>query len=116
MTPALDLTQPGDTYRTNAGVDNVLRQTGKTIALYASGHDCTDPYVSPLFGDFPKGFPPTLLQSGTRDFLLSDTVRTHRALLQLGIEAELHVWEAMPHGGFGAVSGTPTPEDLEARA
>jgi len=38
------------------------------------------PYVSPLFGDFTRGWPPTLLTTGTRDLLLSDTVRMHRAL------------------------------------
>ena len=51
----------------------------------------------------------TFLQSGTRDLLLSDTVRLHRALRQAGVEAELHVFEAMPHGGFGG----HTPEDTE---
>jgi monoterpene epsilon-lactone hydrolase len=66
-----------------------------------------------VFGDFIKGFPPTFLQSGTRDLLLSDTVRMHRALLRAGIPAELHVWEAMPHGGFGGIFGNPTPEDDE---
>jgi hypothetical protein len=37
----------------------------------------------------------------------------HRALLHAGITAELHVWEAMPHGGFGGVFGYPTPEDQD---
>ena len=27
-------------------------------------------------------------------------MRIHRKLREAGIEAELHVWEAMPHGGF----------------
>ena len=30
-----------------------------------------------------------------------------------GVEAELHVWEAMPHAGFGG--GTPEDEELEAQ-
>jgi acetyl esterase/lipase len=68
-----------------------------------------DPWLSPLFGDFSKGFPPTILVSGTRDMLLSPTVMMHRALRRAGIEAELHVFEAMPHGGLGGAS----PEDRE---
>jgi acetyl esterase/lipase len=32
----------------------------------------------------------------------------HRALRRAGIEAELHVWEGMPHGGFFGA-----PEDQE---
>ena len=113
LTPATDLTSTSDTLKTNLGIDTVLRPGGNVIPLYAGGHDLTDPYISPLFGDFSNGFPPTFLQSGTRDVLLSDTVRMHRRLLQAGIHAELHVWEAMPHGGFGGIFGNPTPEDEE---
>jgi acetyl esterase/lipase len=113
LTPATDLTGAGDTRNTNAGIDTVLRPVPTMVALYADGHDLTDPYLSPLFGDFAKGFPPTFLQSGTRDLLLSDTVRMHRKLLQAGVTADLHVWEAMPHGGFGGIFGLPTPEDRE---
>ena len=66
-----------------------------------------DPLLSPLFGDL-DGFPPTLLQSGTRDLFLSNTVRMHRRLRQAEVAAELHVFEAMPHGGFFA-----GPEDAD---
>jgi len=112
MTPALDLTLEGDTIRANLGIDKALpRSIDVFVGLYADGHDLMDPYLSPLFGDFTKGFPPTFLQAGTRDLLLSDTVRMHRKLLQSGVHAELHVWEAMPHGGFGGAS----PEDGEIR-
>jgi acetyl esterase/lipase len=115
MTPVTDLTSSGDTRQTNYGVDVVLNwppdEPNPSIEIYAGGHDLKDPYVSPLFGDLTKGFPPTFLQSGTRDVLLSDTVRMHRALLRAGAEAELHVWEAMPHGGFGGAS----PADVEIR-
>jgi acetyl esterase/lipase len=117
LTGSIDLTRSGDTIQAHDGIDNVLRPFGKAGALYADGHDLKDPYLSPLFGDFTKGFPPTLLQSGTRDLLLSDSVRLHRKLLQAGNEAELHVWEAMPHGGFGGgISGESSPEDLEIKA
>jgi len=116
LTPATDLTWSSDTINTNAGIDTVLRPGGNVAKLYAGGHDLTNPYISPIFGDYTKGFPPTFLQSGTRDLLLSDTVRLHRKLLNAGIPAELHVWEAMPHGGFGGIFGNPTPEDAEMSA
>jgi monoterpene epsilon-lactone hydrolase len=32
--------------------------------------DWTNPYVSPVYGDFGKGFPPTLIQGGTREIRL----------------------------------------------
>jgi acetyl esterase/lipase len=50
--------------------------------------------------DLHGGLPPTILTAGTRDFLLSDTVRLHRKLLRAGVRAELHVWEGAPHGVF----------------
>ncbi|HVM63605.1 MAG TPA: alpha/beta hydrolase, partial [Acidimicrobiales bacterium] len=110
FTPELDLTESGDTFDVLHGVDVVLVQRlTDTIALYADGHDLTHPYLSPLFADV-AGFPPTFLQAGTRDLFLSNTVRMHRKLRAAGVDAELHVWEAMPHGGFAGA-----PEDLEVR-
>lgn len=108
-TPEADLTESGDTFETNDTVDVIAQhRLTESIAVYADGHDLRDPYLSPLFGDFTKGFPPTILTTGTRDIFLSNTVLMHRALLRAGVEAELHVWEAMPHGGFFGA-----PEDKE---
>lgn len=109
LSPQVDLTESGDSFETNRLVDLVL--PGSLMScnlLYAAGADLSQPYISPLFGDL-TGFPPTFLQSGTRDLFLSNTVRMHRALRRAGVTAELHVFEAMPHGGFGGA----TPEDLE---
>jgi len=106
LTPELDLTESGDTFQTNLGVDTVLTGSLADLnLLYAGGHDLAHPYLSPLFGDV-AAFPPTFLQAGTRDLFLSNTVRMHRKLRAAGVEAELHVFEAMPHGGFG-----DAPED-----
>jgi acetyl esterase/lipase len=110
MTPELDLTESGDSFATNQIIDVALpRGLPKANALYANGADLAHPYLSPLFGDFSAGFPPCFLQTGTRDLFLSNTVRMHRALLRAKCVAELHVWEAMPHAGFGGA----TPEDVE---
>jgi acetyl esterase/lipase len=108
-TPATDLTGAGDTWQTNLGLDPLLTgDTQPAMLLYAAGHDLRDPYISPLFGDL-RGFPPTILRSGTRDRLLSDTVRMHRALRAAGAPADLHVQEAAGHGGFLGQA----PEDRE---
>jgi acetyl esterase/lipase len=109
LTPEADLTESGDSFHTNLGIDPVLRSSlSESIALYAGDHDLTDPYLSPLFGDFTSPFPPTFLQAGTRDLFLSNAVRLHRKLRTAGVDAELHVFEAMPHGGFFGA-----PEDVE---
>ena len=107
LSPEVDLTESGDSFHANLGVDHVLSPLMTVNLLYANGHDLADPYLSPLFGDV-SGFPPTFLQTGTRDLFLSNTVRMHRKLRAAGVSAELHVFEAMPHGGFGGA-----PEDIE---
>ena len=101
-TPEIDLTESGDSFHTNRGVDPALRSLMPVNLLYANGHDLKHPYLSPLFADFTKGFPPTLLTTGTRDLFLSNTVRMHRALRNADIPAELHVVEGGAHGGFPA--------------
>ncbi|MGD0747236.1 MAG: alpha/beta hydrolase [Acidimicrobiales bacterium] len=110
LTPGSDLTGSSDSLQTNLGLDPLLRGDGMpAFLLYAGGRDLTDPYLSPVFGDFTKGFPPAILTTGTRDLLLSDTVRLHRALRAAGVPAELHVTEAGGHGGFFGMA----PEDEE---
>ncbi|MFN8625824.1 MAG: alpha/beta hydrolase [Candidatus Binatia bacterium] len=112
LTPELDLTESGDTFQTNRDIDVVLcRGLPEANALYAGGHDLAHPYLSPLFGDFSKGFPRTFLQAGTRDVFLSNAVRMHRALRKARVEVELHVFEGMPHGGF---FGAPEDQELSA--
>jgi len=102
-TPWSDLTETGDTYRTNEWLDNVLVSYNGYLShaalLYANGHDLKDPQLSPIYGDF-HGFPPTILTSGTRDLFLSNTVRTHRKLRQAGVEADLQVFEGMSHAQY----------------
>ncbi|MEZ4333197.1 MAG: alpha/beta hydrolase [Myxococcota bacterium] len=63
---------------------------------YLAGHDPTDPLVSPIRGDL-RGWPPCLLLTGGRDALLSATALFHRALRRADVEAELFVFESMPH-------------------
>ena len=103
MTPEIDLTESGDTFNTLLGIDTALTtRLMPANLLYAGGADLRDPYLSPLFGDFEKGFPPTFLQSGTRDLFLSNTVLMHRALRRAGIPADLHVFDAATHVMFMA--------------
>src|SRR5262249_30931515 len=89
LTPEVDLTEAGDTFRTNALLDENLKVgVPECNSLYAAGHDLRDPYLSPLFADFTQGFPPTFIQSGTRDLFLSNSVLMHRKLRRASIDAE----------------------------
>ena len=57
------------------------------------------PEVSPLFADIPAQcvFPPTVISSGTRDLLLSDSVRLAAKLRAAGVTVELRVAEGLWH-------------------
>ncbi len=78
---------------------------------YYKGVDRRNPLVSPILSDeVMSKFPPSLLATGTRDWLLSSVVMTHRKLVQQGVEADLQLWEGLGHGFFFAFD---MPEALE---
>jgi epsilon-lactone hydrolase len=114
-TPMADLTETGDTFHTNAMLDNVLVAPGTSCdaraRLYANGRNLKDPLLSPLYGDM-RGFPPAILTTGTRDLLLSNTVRVHRKLRQAGVEAVLQVYEGLSHAQY--LRNAAAPESREA--
>jgi len=107
-------------------------QVGDSIALFAlngfSGHleppkpgardteyfaastDPKDPVLSPLYADL-TGFPPTLFITSGRDLLLSGTTILHRAYLRAGVDAQLVVFEALPHAFW---NNPALPESKEA--
>jgi monoterpene epsilon-lactone hydrolase len=106
-TPMSDVTKVGDTFVTNAMLDNVLVSPDgfcdAGTKVYAAGHDFKDPLLSPVYGD---------MSSGTRDLLLSNTVRVHRKLRQSGVEATLQVFEGQSHAQY--YRDDTSPEAKEA--
>ena len=62
------------------------------------------------------GMPPSLLVTSTRDILLSDTAICHRALLRAGDDAQLVVFEALPHAFWYHFQLPETKEALELMA
>jgi epsilon-lactone hydrolase len=102
-TPMSDVTKTGDSFYTNEMVDNVLVSRNgfcdAATVVYAHGHDLKDPLLSPVYGDM-HGFPPAILTTGTRDLLLSGTVRVHRNLRKAGVDAQLEVFEGQSHAQY----------------
>jgi len=82
---------------------------------YPGATDRKDPVLSPLFADL-KGMPPTLLVTSTRDLLLSDTTLFHRAMLGAGNDAQLIVFEALPHAFWYHFQLPETKECLDLMA
>ena len=98
LSPWADLTCSGDTYRSLASDDLVLGTLDPAAfaAAYA-GTDPADPRASPLFADL-AGLPPTLIQAGSREMLLSDACRLEDALRRAGVDVALNVWDGLWHG------------------
>jgi len=98
--PWSDLTDEGDTAITLKDAepilsyDNILKPSARA---YADGLDLKDPRVSPLYADFTKGFPPTLIQDSTRTTFLSTSVRLYRKLVAAGAQPVLDLYEGMWH-------------------
>ena len=98
--PWTDVTRIGDTYTTLRNADPFLSEVTMLENManaYAHPSDQKNPYVSPAYGNFSNGFPPTLIQGGTKEMLLSDFVRLYQALDQAGIPVKLDIYEGMPH-------------------
>jgi monoterpene epsilon-lactone hydrolase len=115
VSPLVDLTLSGDSLQTHRGIDrDILQVEGLlqgAVTLYLQGADARHPELSPLFGSF-RGFPPSLIISGSRDLLMSDAIRLNQALLQAEVLSQLQVFEAMSH----LMISEPIPEQQQAVA
>jgi epsilon-lactone hydrolase len=102
-TPGADAGKVGDSRYINEGIDSGLVAWDglieQAMKMYSANFEITHPYVSPVYGNF-EGFPPSYLISGTRDLMLSDTIRVHRKLRRAGVEADLHVYEGQSHADY----------------
>jgi len=95
LSPVADLTYSGDSIQRNDGVDDMFsaNMMDAMVPVYLADRKlCTDPHVSPVFGDY-AGMPPLLLIVGSSELLLDDSVR----VAQRCPGAQLLVWNGMPH-------------------
>ena len=115
-----DFSRPGDSWQlfTLSGFPGDLKPTDANHLpddQYVGKTNRRDPVLSPLFADL-KGFPPSLSVTSSRDILLSSTTIFHRALLQAGSDAQLVVFEALPHAFWYHFQLPETKEALEIMA
>jgi len=98
--PWSDITDSGDTYATLQDADPLLYYPNNLkhcADAYAARAEQKHPYVSPVYADYSKGFPPTLIQAGTKEIFLSNAVRHYQALDNAGIPVKLDLYEGMWH-------------------
>ncbi len=99
MSPWTDLTASGESYETNYTLDPLFGNTRESMIYnmdYVGEEDPENPYISPLFGSF-EGFPPMLIQAGSIEMLLSDSVSLAKKAKEAGVKVRLSIYEGMFH-------------------
>lgn len=97
LPPWTDMTVSGDSYEYNYGNDveigekrGVFTEEKRQMLLesdlfcFVGSADRTDPYVSPVFGEF-YGFPPVFFSVGEHEMLLDDSLRIVEKMKKTGI-------------------------------
>jgi len=98
LSPWLEMTNEGESRQSRAKVDpwfdpaNVPASAAKMFSEF----ELKNPLVSPVFAD-ASGLPPTLIQVGDHEILLSDSTRMAENIKQAGGEVDLQIWSDMWH-------------------
>ena len=98
ISPLADLTYSGASRVYNRSRDPML-PTNRSVHLndiYLNGHAADNPLVSPIYGDF-TGCPPLLIQVGSTEMLLDDSLSVAERARTQGVAVDVEVWHQMPH-------------------
>jgi epsilon-lactone hydrolase len=119
FSPWADITRSGASFRTKDGVDALF--TYDAIGWYAGQYlpagDRSVPLASPVYASL-AGLPPLLIQVGSHEVLLDDSVRLAANAARDEVEVTLHVAQGAPHvfvNRFGQVPEADEALDEVAR-
>jgi epsilon-lactone hydrolase len=117
LSPWTDLTASGESLITRAPHDPMFDGTGlpEAAMTYAGDTPLDDPGVSPLFAD-PTGYPPTLIQTGMDEILLSDSVRLAERYEAAGVDVRLDLRDDLWHVYPAFAGYMPEATDALVRA
>lgn len=98
LSPWVDLAVSGASMQSKASEDPIVSRDmllgwGK---LYLGDHDPRTPLASPLYADLRR-IPPTLIQVGSAEVLLDDSVGLSERASAAGVDTRLEVWPGMIH-------------------
>lgn len=98
LSPWLDLAGEGESHRTRATFDPWFKpdRMPGVVGHYCDAGDTREPLISPVFAD-AAGLPPTLIQVGDHEILLSDSTRLADNIKASGGRVDLHIWPDMWH-------------------
>ena len=98
ISPWVDLEGLGNSLTTRSKQDPMVQKDGLLwmARMYLNGKDAKSPLAAPLHADL-KGLPPTLIQVGTAETLLDDSIRIAEKMHAAGVDARLAIWPNMLH-------------------
>lgn len=117
ISPWYDMEGKGESMKTNADKDLLVAPgvlEGMSAAFLGEKGSRTDPFANPLYADL-KGFPPTLVQVGAYESLLSDSERFVDRATAAGVEVELQVFPEMQHVFQFMAGNAPEADDAIAK-
>lgn len=117
ISPWYDMEGKGESMKTNADKDLLVAPgvlEGMSAAFLGEKGSRTDPFANPLHADL-KGFPPTLVQAGAYESLLSDSERFVDRAKAAGVEVELQVFPEMQHVFQFMAGNAPEADDAIAK-
>jgi acetyl esterase/lipase len=96
--PWVDLEMSGRSMVLKASVDPLIQKPYllELAASYLNGGDPRTPFASPLYADL-RGLPPMLIQVGSAETLLDDSVRLAGAAGSADVRVTLEIWPDMIH-------------------
>ena len=98
LSPWVDLTLKNQSHITKAKVEALLQKDvlREWALCYTDESNLTNPLVSPIFADF-HGFPPLLIQVGSEEILLDDSILFAEKAKADGADVTLKIWDGMWH-------------------
>ena len=98
ISPWLDLAGDGESHRTRSSHDPWFtpEKMPSLVANFCDPTQVYEPLVSPVHADV-TGFPPTFIQVGDHEILLSDSTRLADNIRASDGRVDLHVWPDMWH-------------------
>ncbi len=93
-----DLAHTGESFATKAEADPLIdkEMLEGMASAYLGDRPRTTPLASPYYADL-RGLPPLLVQVGTAEVLLDDSIRLADRAREAGVDVTLTVWDDMPH-------------------
>ena len=98
ISPWVDMESTGASMQDNASRDPSVQKAGilDMAGLYLAGADPRSPLASPIYGDL-RGLPPLLIQVGSVETLLDDSLMLARVAGLADVHVELQIWPEMIH-------------------